>query len=137
MEFPPRRTGFIYVIFWVANEKATPFYVGETDRLSARMQDYIQASFKASTDFKVGEAIKYLQQRNYSIAVKCKPAGPNKVDRMDEEREVVRRLHIEGFQLLNDLRGYNYRTANEEKERIAIQMFCENLVAVRRAASAE
>lgn len=106
--------------------------------MSARMQDYCQASFKASTDFKVGEAIKYLQQKNYDIVVKSKQAaGVSKIHRTKEEREIIRKLHLEGLQLLNDFRGYDYRTASEDEERMAIQMFCDNLVALRRAASAK
>src|SRR5712692_6948896 len=66
--------GYVYVICWVNSGQEFPFYVGQTRRPRDRMDDYREKQFAASTDFRVGEAIFYLQkEKNFRIVVKYKP----------------------------------------------------------------
>ena len=73
LDFPPAQNGsphltggIVYVLFCTDGTVETPFYVGQTDRFSGRMNDYHLANFKACTDFCVGEAVKYLQCKELS-----------------------------------------------------------------------
>jgi hypothetical protein len=127
IDFPPaqpQREGVIYVFFWVDEGVLTPFYVGETDRFIGRMDDYEGASFKATADFKVGEAIKYLKNaKNYRVVVGHRQSA----NRRDEEKRMISKYRAD-VPLLNDLPGYDYRTANMEDERLRVQRFCDELI---------
>src|SRR6266850_4906203 len=90
---PGRPAGFVYVIFWMSEALHVPFYVGQTQRLSERMKDYCTAHFMASTDFRVGEAIRYLRDiKNYGIMLKYRPSD----ERARDERAIIRDLHLSG-----------------------------------------
>ena len=114
--------GFVYVFCWVTNGVEIPFYVGETNRFSGRMNDYGLANFKASTDFCVGEAVKYLKGiKNYRVVVRHRPSP----DPPREEKEIIRRLLVSGVWLLNCLPRYDYHTDSEAEEREVVQRFCD------------
>jgi hypothetical protein len=122
---PGHDIGFVYVVFWASGEVEMPFYVGETDSVSRRMGDYWSAQFGAPTDFRVGEAIRYLRDiRNCRISLKYKRSD----ERKQEEIVLIRKLHLSGVLLLNDLCGYDYWTANKDEERLIIQLFCDRLL---------
>jgi hypothetical protein len=139
VHFPPAKgslpgpgDGFIYVFFWVADGVENPFYVGQTQRLSGRMDDYLSASFQASTDFRVGEAVKYLHDvKKYPVVVKYRAS----TDPPKEEYEIIRDLLMEGTWLLNCFPGYDYLKANEAEERNAVQRFCYALTGSRTKAA--
>jgi len=77
----------VYGLFWVANGSEAPFYVGQTHRLSERVGDYCTADFAASTDFRVGEAIRYLRDiKKYRIILKYKPSRSS----IEEERTLLK-----------------------------------------------
>lgn len=106
VDFPPARGsllsphGFVYVFCWVADGVEIPFYVGQTNRFSERMNDYSLANFKACTDFCVGQAVKYLKStKNYCVVVRHKPS----LDPPKEEKAIIRRLLVSGVWLLNCL----------------------------------
>src|SRR5258708_18896064 len=90
VDFPPPKgvlpgppDGYIYVFFWTNKNVDIPFYVGETARLSGRMNDYAIASFSACTDFQVGEAGRYLKEvKNCRILVRDRRSG----DRVKEAK---------------------------------------------------
>lgn len=89
-------------------------------RLWGRLDDYYWAMFSAPTDFRVGEAIRYLSTKGHRIVVKYKSSE----DPKGEEAKIIEdlgRLH----RLLNDLRGFDYRKADESKERLSVQKFLE------------
>ena len=123
LEFP-KNISTVYVIFFVKNNKKVPFYVGETGRFLGRISDYISANFKASTDFKVGEAIKYLQGKGYKIIIKYKLSE----DRKRDQSEIIKDFQNSGCRLLNELLGYDYKRANENEERERIKRFCDNIL---------
>jgi hypothetical protein len=143
VDFPPPRVGFVYVFFWVADGVEIPFYVGETDRFQGRMNDYWQAQFAAPTDFKVGEAAKYLKEvTNCRIVVKYKRSADQKAERCKEEDAIKQRLRSEGVQLLDDVPGYKYGTTSKEersarilRERDAVRGFCDMLIRTRTGAT--
>jgi hypothetical protein len=122
--------GVVYVFFWVSEDGTLiPFYVGETDVLPARVGDYCRAGFSASTDFKVGEAAKYLNDvKQRRIVLKYKRSSDKKDERCKEEDAIADKLRSEGARLLNDFRGYKYATTSEDKERDAIWRFCDMLI---------
>lgn len=114
--------GVVYVFCWLANGVETPFYVGQTNRFSGRMRDYGIASFKACTDFCVGEAVRYLRNvKNYRVTVRYKSSA----DSLAEEKAIIRSLLISGVWLLNCLPRYDYRTDSEAREREVVQRFCD------------
>jgi hypothetical protein len=125
-ELPPGRGDFIYVLLWVDRaDTEKPFYVGETTRLRGRMRDYFLATFSCCTDFRVGEAIKYMQaEKRCRIRVKYKPTE----DRRADEVRTIRALHLNGWRLLNDFVGYDYRTADADKERADIRQLVDVLM---------
>ena len=119
-----QREGFVYVFFWVRGGIEVPFYVGETDRLFGRMNDYRLANFAACTDFCVGEAVKYLTTiKNCKVVVKYRAS----TDRNKEEKAIIRRLLVSGIRLLNCLPRYDYKNDIETEEREVIQRFCDML----------
>jgi hypothetical protein len=114
--------GFVYIFCWVADGVEIPFYVGETNRFSGRMNDYDLANFKASMDFCVGEAVKYLKgTQNYRVVVRHRPSP----DSPKEEKAIIRRLLVSGVWLLNCLPRYDYRSDSDTEEREVVQKFCD------------
>jgi hypothetical protein len=124
IDFPQRRN-VVYVLFYGDNEK--PFYVGETESFTGRMADYLRGTFAAATDFKVGEAIRYLEQHVLRIRVGYQE-HPDRPTARAREDEFIVCLRSEGIPLLNDLAGYNYRTADKVDERSRVHKFCDNLI---------
>jgi hypothetical protein len=49
------------------------------------------------------------------------------LDRRSEEGKIIKDLRSRGVRLLNDLRGYEYKTANEQAEREKVRRFCDAL----------
>jgi hypothetical protein len=133
-EFPPVNLqhdpfrGFVYVLCLIIENAEVPFYVGQTSRLSGRMRDYSLANFTASTDFCVGEAIKYLKdERSYRIVVRYTESS----DPRRQEKIVIRRLLVSGVWLLNCLPRYDYRTDNRDMERDTVRKFCDMVIESR------
>ena len=117
------RSGVVYVLFWELGEERKPFYVGRTTRFLGRMEDYDSAEFSAQTDFKVGEAIKFLKEiMGLSVVVGSRRSDNVKAD----EQALINSLHAAGVPLLNTLRGYRYKTADAEEQRLKVHEFCTN-----------
>lgn len=59
----PEKADIVYVLCFKrkGSNDCIPFYVGESSRHLGRFGDYVSAKFAASTDFKVGEAVKQLR----------------------------------------------------------------------------
>ena len=120
VEFPPINPdvpGFVYVWCWINGSEEVPFYVGQTGRLWGRLDDYYWAMFSAPTDFRVGEAIRYLSARGYRITVKYKSSAAP----LEEEAKIKAALR-KHYELLND-RGFDWRQAEEPEERRKVQEF--------------
>lgn len=121
VDFPPqggnlpgRGEGYVYVLCWKANGRDVLFYVGQTTRLQERMNDYQNAQFAASTDFRVGEAIRYLRdQRSLRIVARYKKSTDQSID----EYALIRDLQLSGLRLLNSLPSYDYHKADKDEER--------------------
>jgi len=135
LDFPPaqgtlhgRSGGFVYLFCWNADGVEIPFYVGQTNRFSGRMRDYVIANFKACTDFCVGEAAKYLRSaKSYRVTVRYKPSP----DPPREEKTIIRSLLLSGVWLLNSLPRYDYRKDSEVGERELVRRFCDMFTATR------
>ena len=127
MDFLPRsEPGFVYVLSWVSDSEEAPFYVGQTQSIWGRLNDYYWAQFQASTDFRVGEAIKHLHARNLRIVVRYRASANPR----EEERAIIDEFQEGGRRLLNGLRGFDYRTANQDDERVRVQRWVDSLVEV-------
>jgi hypothetical protein len=131
VDFPPPRGGFVYIFYWVADGKWTPFYVGEADCFQTRMTDYSRKQFSSSTDFNVGEAAEYLNSKNYHVKVKYRLSD----DRYKEEDDLIRDLRSKGFKLMNGQLGYDYHTASKEErsakileQRTRVRRFCDDMI---------
>src|ERR1700734_354465 len=96
MDFPHiPRVGCVYVLFWVADflGEEIPFYVGQTDKISRRMDNYYEKRVSSARDFIVGEAIEYLEKtKNFHIIVKYRRSKA----RRDDEKKVIRDLWSNG-----------------------------------------
>ena len=105
VEFPPINPdvpGFVYVWCWINGSEEVPFYVGQTGRLWGRLDDYYWAMFSAPTDFRVGEAIRYLSARGYRITVKYKSSAAP----LEEEAKIKRLFgNITSFSMTVDSIG--------------------------------
>lgn len=122
IEFP-LDPDIVYIIYLVKDENEIPIYVGESSRNIGRFGDYVSAKFSASTDFKVGEAVKYIQTLGYNVRIKYKET----LDRKNKEREILNNLR-ERYHLLNDLSGFDYSIANQLDERSKIHEFVSKKV---------
>ncbi|EQD81133.1 hypothetical protein B1A_00150 [mine drainage metagenome] len=117
----PRHGDIVYVIGF-KRDRATafiPFYVGESTRSVGRFGDYIASKLTASTDFKVGQAIQYLHECGCEVVVRYKDS----LDRIADERALIRSIKNNGHKLLNDLGGYNYIEASHAEERERVVQF--------------
>jgi hypothetical protein len=124
---PKSGPGFVYVLCWVTPQgDEVPFYVGQTISAWQRLNDYYWADFGASTDFKVGEAMKHLHAKGYPIVAKYRAS----VNLRQDEKTCIARLGEEKRRLLNDKDspGYNYQTTKEADERKRIQEFVDELL---------
>ena len=127
VELPfPARGDIVYVLCFVRTGQTAPvpFYVGESSRHVGRFGDYVSSQFSASTDFKVGEAVKCLRALGYQVIIKYKESTSRKTD----EALLIALLKSQQLTLLNDLKGYNYRSATPEDERDRVHRFVETLV---------
>lgn len=125
VDFQPRSgPGFVYILYWVSGEKHIPFYVGQTQAIWGRLNDYYWAEFQAPTDFRVGEAVKHLHAKGLRITAKYKTS----VDPRKEERSIIREFRAQGVHLLNDLASYDYQTSKEDVERSRIQGEIDKLI---------
>jgi hypothetical protein len=128
VEFPPINRevpGFVYVWCWINGSEEVPFYVGQTKRVWGRLDDYYWAMFSASTDFRVGEAVRYLSTKGYRIVVKYRSSA----DPLKEEAEIIKSLQeCDRRTLLNEPCGFDYRTADEAEERRRVQQFLGTLL---------
>lgn len=127
----PLNPNIVYVFVIVdSNEKIIPFYVGESSRNIGRIGDYVSAKFSASTDFKVGEAIKYLLQKKIKIKFLFKESENRKSEekRLIEEYENFLTEKYGDLKLLNHFDGYNYKNAEENKERQKIREFVDKFI---------
>ena len=102
-EFPINKN-ILYVLFFRQSDKDIPFYVGQSSRNIGRFGDYLSANFSCSTDFKVGEAIKYLNDQGIQVFVKIK-ASP---DKKKEEKRIIDDFQ-KSYNLLNNLPNYDYK----------------------------
>ncbi len=122
----PESGDIVYVLQYVLHDGAqpVPFYVGETSRHVGRFGDYISGKYSAQTDFKVGEAVKYLREKGAKIEIRFRAAS----DRRAEEKDIIRTLRTNKFSLLNDLRGYVYDKADVAQERMRIRQFVDDML---------
>ncbi|TPQ31819.1 hypothetical protein C2U69_27670 [Cupriavidus pinatubonensis] len=124
MRFPDNGN-IIYVILFArkGEPQGVPIYVGESTKHVGRLGDYVSAKFSASTDFRVGEAIRYLQSLGYDVLMRYRESHNRRV----EERDLINSLRG-SFRLLNDMESYKYKFADEEQERSKIHAFIELLL---------
>jgi len=126
IDFPFLAGGFVYVFYF----SDTPFYVGQADCFQTRMTDYHRKAFASSTDFNVGEAAAYFRAKGHPVRVEYWPTE----DRYAEEASTIMDLKKQGYELLNDQLGYDYRGRKEtrhsriEGQRNKIQAFCDKLI---------
>ena len=113
------RGNVVYVIYAVKNGVKIPFYVGESGRGIARISDYINASFGAATDFKVGRTVRLLEARGYEVVAELE----NTPERKLRERELIEKFH--DMPLLNHVQSYNYKTQDKEAYETLLERFIE------------
>ncbi|MDD2753459.1 MAG: hypothetical protein PHT44_02535 [Candidatus Portnoybacteria bacterium] len=119
----PNDISAVYIIYSAKDNRKIPIYVGESSSLWGRIGDYCRASFKSSTDFKVGEAIKYLRERRQNIIVDIRHKDIHtKKERKEKEGATIKEI---GRHLLNELKGYNYKNAHIEEQRKRVKEFCD------------
>lgn len=124
LEFPKDNNVLYVLCIRDTTSELCPFYVGESSKhVYGRIGDYVSAKFSASTDFKVGEAVRYLQSKGHRVVVKYRTSD----DRKGDESQLIQELRT-SQQLLNDLKGYNYRVANVHDERLKIHSFMNQVL---------
>ena len=103
------RGNIVYVIYAVKGNDKIPFYIGESTRGIARIADYINASFGAPTDFKVGRTVRMLEEKGYEVIVEIEKTPDRKV----REKDLIDKYHDQP--LLNHVPSYNYKTTGKDK----------------------
>ena len=124
LDFPQWDVSAVYIVFCISKEKEIPIYVGETNSIRRRIGEYISTNFTMHTNFKVGNAIRYFQEKRYEVKVKYEVTEYRK----EREDKIKAELQQAGYELLNDLKGYNDKTANEEEERQRVRVFCDDIL---------
>lgn len=116
-EFPfpdPDHHDIVYVICinTPGQEASIPIYVGLCTKHIGRLGDYVSANYTAPTDFKVGEAIKYLQRRGYQVIFKYKES----INAKCEETTLLALFDLQHALLLNKFKnGYDYKNTAEKQ----------------------
>jgi hypothetical protein len=133
---PLGAAGYVYFLLVHCEGRRYPLYVGETNGLADRAGHYKYAGFRpkgrtgeegyanfgAPTDFKVGEALRYLiNMRQCRIDLHYRASE----FQLQDEHHLIRELQFAGFHLLNTLSGFKSKTAVKEDERKAIHRFCD------------
>jgi hypothetical protein len=127
----PRIEAAVYILYVHTPEgqsKLIPFYVGQTDNFHQRMRDYMNPQLAASTDFKVGQAINYFKAKGLLIQVAVRKDIIDQNQRRREEADRSKAFRHIGYALLNDLKGYNYKTANRHEEITKVHQFCDSII---------
>ena len=119
----PENSNIVYIIGFDDSGKFKPFYVGESGRNIGRFGDYISAQFSAQTDFKVGIAVKRLMELEKKVIIKYR----NSENKRKEQDVIIRKLRNKKIKLLNDVSGYNYKTANKEAETKKVRSFIDEI----------
>lgn len=120
--------GFVYVLCFIKGGEEVPFYVGQTQSIWGRLNDYFWADFQACTDFRVGETIKHLNALGVAVIARYKRSA----DRLREERAIIERLRAEEKPLLNHCGSYDYRSASPEQERARGQQFVDEFLCIHK-----
>ena len=117
----PEDGNIVYVLCFKRESSSdyVPFYVGESSRHVGRFGDYVSAKFSASTDFKVGEAVRQLLYQGCNVIIRYKFTS----NRRAEEESIIQKLTANGLQLLNSMGGYTYLKTNEHVERGRVREF--------------
>jgi hypothetical protein len=123
LEAAPADSGtHVYAIIVTGDNSPFPLYVGQTGRLCGRIGDYTMAEFHAPTDFRVGEAIKYLRtQKMCRVDFFYRPSEAH----LQDEKVLIREFLLAGYTLLNFLAAFDYKTANRDEERSLVHRFCD------------
>ena len=101
------RGSIVYVIYAVKGDDKIAFYVGESGRGIARIADYINASFGAATDFKVGRTVRMLEEKGYEVIVEIEKTPNRKV----REKELIEKYSDQP--LLNHVASYDYKITGQ------------------------
>jgi hypothetical protein len=117
-----------YLVGFVRDSDFVPFYVGETGHLTCRNADYVRAAFAAPTDFKVGTAIRSLRIKGFKILLKHRIGSTDPIERKEAQDREIAKLKSLGYTLLNDLRGYSYRSSTKAKEEEKVENFLTSLL---------
>ena len=115
----------VYALVVEAEGQSFPLYVGQTQRLLGRIEDYQAAQFHAPTDFRVGEAIRYLCEKQCVVRFLYKPTNAH----LKDEKVLIRELLLRGCALLNFLGAFDYKTASPIDERLLVRRFCDMALA--------
>jgi hypothetical protein len=122
IEFPEHRD-IVYILYFVKDAERIPFYIGESSRNVGRFGDYVSANFTAATDFKVGEAIRYLRLHKFEVRITYNDT----LQRKKDEEACLRELRGK-HRLLNDLPGYNPKKADQAQERFKVHDFMKEII---------
>jgi hypothetical protein len=120
----PVKSDIVYVIGFEKEARFIPIYIGESRRNIGRFGDYVAANFSASTDFKVGRAVKYLDRLGFKVLIKYGET----TDRRRDQKILISRHRLASYKLLNDLAGYHYKFADKKKEEEKIESFMNDLL---------
>jgi len=138
MDFPRiPRAGYVYVLCWVADFLGVevPFYVGSTDKIPRRMDNYDDAHFTSPRDFIVGTAVRYFENtKKFHVIVKYRRSFDEKAGREVDEDALRKTLESSGSRLLNNFPSYISKVPDEEKmskeveKKKEVEDFCEELI---------
>ena len=124
----PKMESAIYVLIGKHKNIHFPFYVGETNSLYVRIRDYrTKSQFACPTDFKVGIAIQYFERKGIEIEIATQEQVTISKRRM-EEKDKCAIFRNQGYLLLNDLQGYDYKTADADDEIHKIKLYCDKIL---------
>jgi hypothetical protein len=126
LEAIPSEAGtHIYVLLVRVGDDAIPLYVGQTCRLAGRIGDYQTAQFQAPTDFRVGEAVRYLTgPKGCQVDLLYRTSASRRKD----EKLLIRELLLSGYTLLNFLGAFDYNETSAVAEREIVHRFCDMML---------
>ena len=111
INFSEIKRDIVYIFYAEKENDKIPFYIGESGRGIGRFGDYISAKFSASTDFKIGNVSRLIENNGYTIIIEYDYSN----DRKKREKELIQEYKSKfDNKLINGKFGYNYKIDDEK-----------------------
>lgn len=103
----------VYIVFGHLQASSFPIYVGQSEQGVKRFAGYISGQEAVPTDFKVSTAVWHLIHHcGVPVTLTVVSAPGSKYQRLGKEKDFIEYFHVHEWSLLNDMPGFDAKTAD-------------------------